>query len=158
MVCIPIPPLYKLRVSFATKLGLGIALSVCVGGVVSAVMRLASFLAVESFNDFTYENVKPLSWTIAESGIYMVAGVLLTLRPLMRKVFGNVKFEKILSGRFRVSRSGKSSASEDSRGHKSGGARTVEGDEATLVSKDSKFATLVSKGSITDNEDEEKGI
>ncbi|KAF2249013.1 hypothetical protein BU26DRAFT_379265, partial [Trematosphaeria pertusa] len=86
IVGIPLPALYKLNVSPATKVGLGLVFSVCIAGIVAAIMRFQSFLEVANFNDITYENIKPLCWTIAESGIYLVAGVLPTLRPLVRKV------------------------------------------------------------------------
>ncbi|KAJ4360920.1 uncharacterized protein N0V89_001489 [Didymosphaeria variabile] len=137
VVAIPIPALYKLRVSFATKLGLAVVLSVCVCGVVAAVMRFAAFLRVKSFDDFTYEQIDPLRWTIAESGIYMVAGVLPTLRPLMRKIFGNTTFERILTGRFKSSR----------------GKR----DEIRLVQKEKEMSVLSTEETVVGVDDEEKG-
>ncbi|KAL1600677.1 hypothetical protein SLS60_007065 [Paraconiothyrium brasiliense] len=153
VVAIPIPALYKLRVSFATKLGLAVVLSVCVCGVVAAVMRFAAFLAVKSFDDFSYEQIGPLRWTIAESGTYMVAGVLPTLRPLMRKLFGNTTFERILTGRFKSLRSGKS---EGSWGNKRGSVM-VKGDEVQLVHKEKQMSVLSTEETVVGADDEEKG-
>ncbi|KAJ4304780.1 hypothetical protein N0V90_000308 [Kalmusia sp. IMI 367209] len=152
VVALPVPAMYKLQVSTATKLGLGVVLSVCVCGVVAAIMRFASFLAVKSFQDFSYEQIKPLCWTIAESGIYMVAGVLPTLRPLMRKIFGSVHFEKILTGRFKTSKS----KSEGSWGNKRGSQMVAKGDEVALVQKKT-FSMLSNEETIVGVEDEEKG-
>ncbi|KAF1971974.1 hypothetical protein BU23DRAFT_168768 [Bimuria novae-zelandiae CBS 107.79] len=152
VVAIPIPALWKLHVSTATKAGLGVVLCVCVCGVIAAIMRFESFLAVKSFQDFTYAQVKPLCWTIAESGIYMVAGVLPTLRPLMRKLFGGTGFEKILSGRFR---SGKSEQSEQSWGNR-GNAMVGKGDEIALVKKGKEFSMLSSDDTVVGDEVEER--
>jgi hypothetical protein len=97
MVGIPLPALYNLNVSPATRLGLGLVFAVGITGVVAAIMRFQSFLSVRNFNDITFETINPLCWTIAESGIYLVAGVMPTLRPLVRKINSSVHFDKILS-------------------------------------------------------------
>jgi len=141
VVAIPVPAVYKLRISSATKIGLGIVFCVCVCGVVAAIMRFASFLAVQSFHDFTYEQITPLCWTIAESGTYMVAGVMPTLRPLMRKIFSNVQFEKILTGRFKTF---KTSKSEGSWGNKRGSHLVAKSDEVALVEKKQTFSGISS--------------
>jgi hypothetical protein len=97
IVGIPLPALYHLHISRAMKAGLGVVFSVCILGVVAAVMRFRSFLAVNNFNDITYENVKPLCCTIAESGIYLVAGCMLGLRPLVKKVSNFSAFARLLN-------------------------------------------------------------
>jgi hypothetical protein len=117
MIAIPLPALYRLKVSTETKLGLGIIFSVCIIAMTAAIMRFESFLAVTDFSDITYEIVTPLCWTIAESGIYLVAGVMPTLRPLIRKIFGDVKMDKLLSGSFG---SGRFRMNSGSRGNKKG--------------------------------------
>lgn len=111
MICIPLPAMWKLKVNVPTKLGIGVVFTVCLMGVVSAVMRFYSFLQVQDFHDITYESISPLCWTVSESGIYLAAGVLPTLRPLMRKICGDGKFDKLLSRTFGKSygKSGKSS-------------------------------------------------
>ncbi|KAF2009204.1 hypothetical protein BU24DRAFT_84451 [Aaosphaeria arxii CBS 175.79] len=100
MICIPLPVLYKLKVNLSTKLGLGLVFAVCIVGVVAAIMRFHSFLQVKNFNDISYEIIAPLCWTVAESGIYLMAGVLPTMRPLARKVFRDTRFERLLSRSF----------------------------------------------------------
>ncbi|KAF2450004.1 hypothetical protein P171DRAFT_469887 [Karstenula rhodostoma CBS 690.94] len=157
VVAIPLPALYKLRISTATKMGLAVVLSVCVCGVVAAIMRFESFLRVMSFDDFSYEQIDPLRWTIAESGIYMVAGVLPTLRPLMRKLFGNTTFERFLTGRFWSGGSGRSGESEGSWGNKQGSAMVRgDADEVALVRKEKKLSVLSTEDTVVGVEDEEK--
>ncbi|KAF9741863.1 hypothetical protein PMIN06_005141 [Paraphaeosphaeria minitans] len=158
VVAIPLPALYKLRVSTTTKLGLAVVLCVCVCGVVAAIMRFVSFIRVMSFDDFNYEQIDPLRWTIAESGIYMLAGVLPTLRPLARKLFGNTTFERILTGMFRSDGIGKSGVSEGSWGNKRGSEMgRGDADEVALVRKENNFSMLSTEDTIVGVEDEEKG-
>ncbi|KAF2463267.1 uncharacterized protein BDR25DRAFT_189730, partial [Lindgomyces ingoldianus] len=86
LISIPLPALYKLKISRAMKVGLSLVFIVCGFGVVAAIMRFYSFLEVQDFHDITFEVVKPLCWTAAESGIYLVAGVMPMLRPLAKRV------------------------------------------------------------------------
>ena len=96
IIAIPLPTMHRLHVSRATRCGLGVVLGVCVLGIGAAVMRFWTFLRVKDFRDITYESVGPLCWTIAESGIYLVAGVLPTLRPLLRVVFSGTWVERMV--------------------------------------------------------------
>lgn len=129
-------------------------LSVCVLGMVAGIMRFYSFLAVRSFEDITYEAVQPLCWTIAESGIYLVAGVMPTLRPLVRKVVGDVHFDKLLS---------RSSWSSGNRSSKRGGHVLLKGESLMASGKMGTEASEVEckeggSGRTSRNEDEERGV
>ncbi|KAF1958303.1 hypothetical protein CC80DRAFT_503084 [Byssothecium circinans] len=138
IVCIPVPALWRLRVSPLTKAGLVVVLMVCGAGVVAAILRFLAFVRVENFSDFTYEEIEPMSWTVAESGIYMVAGVLPTLRPLVRRVFGGVQVDGLVSASFGGKR----------------GKVVVKG-EGSGTSENSMDKG--GKGTVTEIEDEEKG-
>jgi hypothetical protein len=94
MVGIPVPALYRLHISRVMKVGYTMVFIVCIIGIVAAVMRFRSFLAVNDFSDITYENVKPLCWTIAESGICFVAGCLLGLKPLVQRLGKGTRLER----------------------------------------------------------------
>ncbi|KAF2001820.1 hypothetical protein P154DRAFT_521569 [Amniculicola lignicola CBS 123094] len=94
MILIPLPSLYKLRISHAEKLGLGLVFIVCLLGVLAAVMRFRAFMMVQNFKDITFEMAAPLCWTLAESGIYLIAGVLPTLKPLVKKMVGEEWLER----------------------------------------------------------------
>ena len=96
MICIPLPTLYKLRCDRVTKIGLSLVLVVCLGGVTAAIMRFYSFLMVKDFSDITYEAIGPLCWTVAESGIYLMAGVMLTLRPIVTRLANRTSLDSFL--------------------------------------------------------------
>ncbi|KAF2875535.1 hypothetical protein BDV95DRAFT_591018 [Massariosphaeria phaeospora] len=132
IISIPVPSLYKLHVSTLTKIGVGVVFVVCVMGFIAAVMRFHAFVMVENFNDITYDNVMPMCWTIAESGIYLLAGILPTLRPLLRKVFADVPFEKLLSKSFKSLKSFRTSGSW---GNKRGSQMRPKGGKPTDVQK-----------------------
>jgi hypothetical protein len=60
-------------------------------------------LQVHNFDDITYQNVAPLCWTIAEAGLYFIAGVLATLKPLMKQIVKDTKLQRWLSSNSRNS-------------------------------------------------------
>ncbi|KAF2825050.1 hypothetical protein CC86DRAFT_408187 [Ophiobolus disseminans] len=97
VVAIPVPALARMKVSRGVKCGMAIVFAVCLAGIMAAFMRVYTFLQVENFDDITYENAKPMFWIIAESGIYLIAGIMLTLRPLVAKVFKGTALERILA-------------------------------------------------------------
>jgi hypothetical protein len=94
VIAIPVPVLAKLHVVRAVKYGLGVVFAICIVGVVAAFMRTYSFLMVIDFRDVTYENVRPMCWIVAESGIYLIGGVMLTLRPLVSGMCKGTRMEK----------------------------------------------------------------
>lgn len=153
VVCIPIPALYRLKISPAAKVGLAGIFIVCLGGVAAAFLRFFAFLRVDNFHDITYEQVKPLSWTITESGIYLIAGVLPTLQPLARKVCGDGVFDRICSASFRGSRG------STFRGSRRWSRLVLRGESAEKVEeKQEKVRVDVcAEASAGDSEDEEKG-
>jgi hypothetical protein len=91
---IPVPDLYNLQVSRVMKVGLAIVFGVCIFGVMAAVMRFQAFLSVKDFRNITYEDVKPLCWTVAESGIYLVAGSMLGLKALVKRIGKRTALER----------------------------------------------------------------
>jgi len=105
VIGIPVPVLAKLHVSRGVKTGLCIVFAICIVGVVAAFMRTYSYLKVEDFRDITYENVRPMCWIVAESGIYLIAGVMLTMRPLVRRVCKGTRMERFWTGSGERSRS-----------------------------------------------------
>lgn len=147
MIALPVPALYRLKVSIETKLGLGIIFGVCIIGMTAAIMRFQAFLAVTDFSDIMYELVTPLCWTIAESGIYLVAGVIPTLRPLARKVFSNVKLDKLLSGSFG---SGRFKLSSGSWGNKKGSLGVLGGKPLPPTPENESFGKDSSERTIVD--------
>jgi hypothetical protein len=152
MVGIPIPALYRLKVSPSTKAGLVGVFAVCLAGVAAAILRFHAFISIDDFHDITYDEVKPLCWTIAESGFYLIAGVLPTLRPLAKKAFGDGVFDRILSASFRSSRSSGSS------GSRRWSRLVLRGENAEKVEeKEERVHVDVFTDVTVESEDEEKG-
>ncbi|KAH7082041.1 hypothetical protein FB567DRAFT_594549 [Paraphoma chrysanthemicola] len=106
VVGIPLPALTKLQVSRSVKLGFVAVFLVCTVGVIAAIMRLRAFLKVADFHDITFENVEGLCWTVAESGIYLIAGTMLTLKPLLRKLCKGTIAKRLFGDRRKHSNSG----------------------------------------------------
>jgi hypothetical protein len=136
IVGIPVPALYRLHILRAMKVGLAMVFGVCIVGIVAAVMRFQAFLAVNNFKDITYENVKPLCWTIAESGICFVAGCMLGLKPLVKRIGKETGLEECFDrngrrssrrgfGRFRAREEHVESKLDDYRGPLDGGAQRL---------------------------------
>jgi hypothetical protein len=148
IVGIPIPALYRLKASTATKAGLGVVFTVCIAGIIAAIMRFHAFLQVDDFNDITYEEIKPLCWTIAESGIYLIAGVMPTLRPLVKKVWGDGVFDRILS---------RSSRGSLMSGNRRWSRMVLRGENARPVQLKEGKVCISSKDAVIGIEDEEKG-
>jgi hypothetical protein len=64
-VAIALPALAKLQLSRLVKVGFVSAFSICILGVVVAIMRLRVFLKVADFHDITFKSVEGLRWTAA---------------------------------------------------------------------------------------------
>ncbi|KAH7070341.1 hypothetical protein BKA63DRAFT_578896 [Paraphoma chrysanthemicola] len=111
VVGIPLPALTKLQVSRSVKLGFVAVFMVCTLGVIAAIMRLQAFLKVTNFHDITFENVEGLCWTVAESGIYLIAGTMLTLKPLLRKLCKGTVVKRLFGDGPKQSNSGVSGRS-----------------------------------------------
>lgn len=47
--------------------------------------------------DATWYSVSTMTWTLAEPGVYLIAASLLSLRPLVRYVFKDVKWDTLYS-------------------------------------------------------------
>jgi hypothetical protein len=97
VVAIPVPALAKLQVSRLITLTLTAVLFASVLGIVAAVMRLQAFLEITNFDDITYENVKPFCWTVVESGIYLITGIMPMLKPLVRRMLGEATLDRLLT-------------------------------------------------------------
>lgn len=97
IVAIPVPALARLHISRPMRFGLAAIFCVCVLGVVAAIMRVRSYLVVKDFRDITFENVVPMCWTVSESGIYLMAGVMPTLKPLLKKMFKGTALERLFT-------------------------------------------------------------
>ena len=60
-------------------------------GIITSILRFVEFFRNDLFADYTYDGSDSLIWTIIEPGVYFIAAALLTMRPLFRWVFKDVK-------------------------------------------------------------------
>ncbi|KAF2267834.1 hypothetical protein CC78DRAFT_49279 [Lojkania enalia] len=109
MLLIPLPALYNLRIPHLTKIGLCIVFSFAIVGCIAGSLRLQSFLEITDLSDHSFNMIKPECWTIAESGTYLVVGVLPTLKPLLERVCESMGIEGVFTRTFSTSRWNKGS-------------------------------------------------
>jgi hypothetical protein len=60
-------------------------------GIITSIIRFAEFWENDIFSDHTFNGSNILIWTIIEPGVYFMAAALLTMRPLFRWAFKDVK-------------------------------------------------------------------
>ena len=58
-------------------------------GLITAIIRLAEFLATAAFDDATWTSVKLVTWSCIEPGMYLIAACLLACRPLIHRALNN---------------------------------------------------------------------
>jgi hypothetical protein len=61
-------------------------------GIITSILRFVEFFRNDLFLDYTYNGSVILTWALIEPGVYFMAAALLTLRPLFRRMFEDVKF------------------------------------------------------------------
>ena len=59
---------------------------------VTAIVRFVSFYNTDLLEDPTFFSVKLLTWTVIEPSVYLIAVILPSLRPLIRKIFQDVDY------------------------------------------------------------------
>lgn len=82
---------------------------------VTAILRLVSFFKNDLYRDVTWYSVDLMTWTIAEPGIYFIASILPSLRPLAILMFRDFDFSTLRSQWF-PSRITKEYAHNDTKG------------------------------------------
>ena len=73
-------------------------------GLVTSIIRFATFFQKNSFVDGTWSAVDLIIWTQVETGVYLISACLMTYRPLLERV-GKGKFVGKLTRHSRVSNS-----------------------------------------------------
>jgi len=66
-----------------------------------SINRLYQFCTIDLFADPTYNSVVLMIWTMAEPGTYLMAAIMLSLRPLFRKLFPNLHITKTIASRYK---------------------------------------------------------
>ncbi|KAF2653332.1 hypothetical protein K491DRAFT_634041, partial [Lophiostoma macrostomum CBS 122681] len=85
MVVLPLPALYRLQVATHMKIGL-LATFIAGGfGLVTSILRTATFFEEDLFKDPTYNCVRTITWTIVEPSVYLMAACMPSFRALKRR-------------------------------------------------------------------------
>ncbi|KAL1957329.1 hypothetical protein VTO42DRAFT_6118 [Malbranchea cinnamomea] len=84
MLMLPMPCIWKLQLSIRDKIGLVVTFATGSVGVVTSIVRFATFFYTDGQTDATYAAVKLGCCSIAEPGVYLMAACLPTYRSLFR--------------------------------------------------------------------------
>lgn len=64
---------------------------------ITGIVRLVYFFRTDLFADVTFQTVVPMTWTLVEPGVYLIAATLPSLRPLVRYLFQDIRLETYYS-------------------------------------------------------------
>ena len=92
-----------------------IELTTISSGLVTSIIRFATFFEKNSFVDGTWSAVDLIIWTQVETGVYLISACLMTYRPLLERI-GKGRFVGKLARRSKIS-NGHSLSSKDTRQH-----------------------------------------
>jgi hypothetical protein len=81
---IPIPMIWKVKMSFQTKCSIIFILALGILASVATLVRLVYISNLADFSDILYSTTDTLIWTIAEPALGMIAASIVALRPLLR--------------------------------------------------------------------------
>ncbi|KAJ9215666.1 hypothetical protein DTO166G4_2772 [Paecilomyces variotii] len=89
VMALPIPHIWKLRLSVPKKLAL--CLVFCMGLLVSviSIVRLASLVAID-FTDITYSVQMGVMWTVLEPELAIICANMPVMKPILSRVFPNL--------------------------------------------------------------------
>ncbi|KAI1403214.1 hypothetical protein F4819DRAFT_236498 [Hypoxylon fuscum] len=85
MLFLPLPVIWKLRVTTQLKVALTITFLIGSMGLIASILRFLAFNRVNTFTDATFSSVELLIWTLTEPGIYLISACILMYRPLLEK-------------------------------------------------------------------------
>ncbi|KAF2105450.1 hypothetical protein BDV96DRAFT_638820 [Lophiotrema nucula] len=84
LLVVPIPTIVKMKAPMKVKIGLAVTFITGSIGLVTAIIWFVFFCTIDFATDPTWTASKLISITIANTGLYFIAGCLLAMRPLLR--------------------------------------------------------------------------
>ncbi|KAK3201884.1 hypothetical protein GRF29_164g966336 [Pseudopithomyces chartarum] len=87
---VPIFIVRKLQMDRQKKITVGIILAFCAIGSTATIVRLPYISGLNDIPEFLYSTTDVAIWSACETGIGLAASAAATLRPLLRKVFGEI--------------------------------------------------------------------
>ncbi|KAL8863087.1 MAG: hypothetical protein Q9178_000461 [Gyalolechia marmorata] len=92
ILILPLPVIWGLQTSANQKIGLTITFLTGSIGMVTAILRFVVFFRTDFLFDLTWYAVELSIWTTAETGLYLIAACLPSLRPLFKHIdFGALR-------------------------------------------------------------------
>ncbi|KAL8665803.1 MAG: hypothetical protein Q9202_001925 [Teloschistes flavicans] len=96
MLILPLPMVSQLQIPRSQKAGLAVTFLTGGVGIITCLIRFVSFFNLDIFRDPTWYVVNSMTWTCVEPGVYFIAATLLSLRPLILKIFMETRFGRFL--------------------------------------------------------------
>jgi len=91
------PAIYQVQLPLITKISLFGTFAFGSIGLITSLIRFGEFFRNAIFDDHSWNGSRILLWTFVEPGVYFMAASLLTMRPLFRWVFADVKLPTSLN-------------------------------------------------------------
>lgn len=66
-------------------------------GIFTAIFRLREFIVLGPFKDLTWYSIDTYTWTVVETGVYLIAACLPSLRSLLKHLFKDMDIRSIRS-------------------------------------------------------------
>ncbi|KAF1963754.1 hypothetical protein CC80DRAFT_557679 [Byssothecium circinans] len=82
-----LPKIWGMKLKPALRVSLLVTFVIGNFGIVTSIIRFATFFQFDLFKDYTYNGAKFLTWTVIEPGVYFITACLITMRPLLRWAF-----------------------------------------------------------------------
>ncbi|KAL2041445.1 hypothetical protein N7G274_005827 [Stereocaulon virgatum] len=95
ILILPLHVVWHLHAGVAQKIGLTVTFMTGCIGIVTAALRLNSYLQIDIFTDLTYLAVEINFWAMVEPGVYFIAATLPSLHPLLRHVFKDLEISTL---------------------------------------------------------------
>ncbi|MCJ1245407.1 hypothetical protein MMC30_002611 [Trapelia coarctata] len=86
MLILPIRVVWNLHTTTRLKFGLTVTFTIGSFGLVTSIVRFATFFQTNSFIDGTWSAVDLIIWTQIEAGVYLISACLMTYRPLLERI------------------------------------------------------------------------
>jgi hypothetical protein len=94
LLVLPLPIIRRLHTSIQMKVALAATFLIGIIGLVASIMRFSISITTRKDQDYTWDAVKLIVWSVVELGIYLISACMLALRPLL---------DKFIRGSFRIS-------------------------------------------------------
>ncbi|KUJ10452.1 uncharacterized protein LY89DRAFT_656229 [Mollisia scopiformis] len=97
MLLLPLPVVWSLHGSRTLQVGIAITFATASVGLIGAILRFVGFFNQNEANDFSWDAAPLMVWAVVETGAYLIAACLPSLRPLIVSVRKRTPFSQSIS-------------------------------------------------------------